>query len=87
MKVDNFFNVYGRGWVLIVYGEELTHTEVRCDSVIARGDTTFTIKGVERTKYDDGWWSNRVGLVLSPNGLVPSCFEIGQEIEILPKKK
>jgi hypothetical protein len=36
-------------------------------------------------KYDDGWWTNREGLVLSPNNLVPDCFNIGEEIEIIPE--
>lgn len=83
MIVEDYVNVLGRGWVIIACGEELSHTDIHCGEKIVRGDTTFTIAGVERTKYDDNWWSNRVGLVLSPNNLVPDYFEIREEIEIL----
>ena len=86
MIVEDYMNVLGRGWVIIAYGEELSHTEIHCGGRIVRGDQIFTIEGVERTKYDDNWWSNRVGVVLSPNKLVPDCFEIGDGIEILPKE-
>ena len=85
MVVEDYFNVLGRGWVLIAYGDELSHKEIHLGERIVRGDVTFTIKGVERSKYDDNWWANRVGLVLSPNNRVPDYFELGQEIEILPK--
>ena len=83
MKVDDYMNVLGSGWVLIVYGDELEHTHLHCGQKITSGGTTFTIKGVERSKYDDGWWSKRAGFVLSPNNLVPDSFEIGQKIEII----
>ena len=84
MIIDDYMNVLGRGWVVIAYGDELVHTEIHCGGRIVRGDTTFTIEGVERTKYDDGWWNNRVGLILSPNNQVPDCFELDEDIEILP---
>lgn len=83
MVVEDYMNVLGRGWLIIAYGEEYAHTEVLCGSKIVRGDTIFIIEGVERTKYDDNWWGDRVGLILSPNNLVPDCFEIGEEIEII----
>lgn len=86
MIVDDYMQVLGRGCVLIVQGNELKHMEIHCEEKIIRGDTTFTIKGVERFKYGDNWWSDRVGLVLSPNNLVPDCFEIGDKVEILKEE-
>ena len=82
MVVEDYFNVLGRGWVLIAYGDELSHKDIHLGEKIVSVDKTFTIKGTERTKYGDNWWSNRVGLVLSPNNRVPDYFEIGQEIKI-----
>lgn len=82
MVVEDYMNVLGRGWLIIAYGEELSHTEIHCGGRIVRGDTTFTITGVERTKYDDGWWNNRVGLILSPNNIVPDFFEVDDQIII-----
>ena len=87
MIIDDYMNVYGRGWVIIARGDELAHTEIHCCDRIVRGDTTFTIKGVERMKHDEGWWNNRVGLVLSPNDRVPDCFELDEDIEILPEEE
>jgi hypothetical protein len=87
MIIEDYMNVYGRGWVIIARGDELAHTEIRCCEKIVRGDTIFTIKGVERVKYDEGWWNNRVGLILSPNNQVPDCFEVGDDIEILTNEE
>ena len=85
MKVRDYKYVNGRGWVLIVQGDELVHKPLDCGSKIVSGGTTFTINGVERTKYDDDWWSKHIGLVLSPNNLVPDCFNTEEEIEIIPE--
>lgn len=85
MIIEDCVNVYSRGWVLVVSGDELVHSEIHCGEKIVCGENVFTIKGVERTKYDDKWWSKHVGLVLSPNNLVPDCFNIGEEIEIIPE--
>ena len=83
MVVEDYMNVPFRGWVLIVKGKELETMDIPCGKKIIRGDTTFTIKGVERTKYDDNWWAIRAGLILSPNNKVPDYFEIGQEVELI----
>ena len=50
MVVEDYMNVPFRGWVLIVKGKELETMDIPCGKKIIRGDTTFTIKGVERTK-------------------------------------
>ena len=50
MVVEDYMNVPFRGWVLIVKGKELETMDIPCGKMIIRGDTTFTIKGVERTK-------------------------------------
>ena len=83
MVVEDYMSTYERGWLLIVKGKELETMEIHCGEKIVRGDTTFTIKGVERTKYDDNWWAKRAALILSPNNKVPDCFEIGQEVELI----
>ena len=85
MVVEDYMNVFGRGWIIIAYGDELSHKEIHLGERIVRGDVTFTIKGVERSKYGDNWWANRVGLVLLPNNRVPDYFEVGQEIDITNK--
>ena len=87
MIIEDYLNVYGRGWVIIARGDELAHTEINCGGRIVRGDTVFTITGVERLKHDEGWWNNRVGLVLSPNDRVPDCFELDEDIDILPEEE
>ena len=83
MIVEDYLNVTFRGWVLIVKGRELSTMEIKCDKKIVRGDTTFTIKGVERSKYDDNWWADRAALILHPNNRVPDLFKIGQEVELI----
>ena len=83
MVVEDYMSTYERGWLLIVKGKELETMEIHCGEKIVRGDTTFTIKGVERTKYDDNWWAKRAALILSPNNKVPDCFDIGQEVELI----
>lgn len=87
MIIEDYMNVYGRGWVIIARGDELAHTEINCGGKIVRGDTVFTIKGVERSKYDDNWYDKRVGLILSPNNQVPDCFELDEDIEILQEEE
>ena len=83
MVVEDCMNVVGRGWVVIVYCDEFGYPEVHCGDGIVRGDITFTITGVER--MSSVWWNKRIGLILSPNNLVPDHFEIGEELEILQK--
>lgn len=85
MIVEDYMNVLGRGWLIIAYSEKLSRADIHCGDMIVRGDKTFTVEGIDRLKY--GWWMNRVGLVLSPNRLVPDCFELGDEIEILKKEE
>lgn len=87
MIVNDYMNVLGRGWVIIAYGDELAHKEIHLGERIVRGDTVFTITGVDRLKHDEGWWNNRVGLVLSPNDRVPDCFELDEDIEILQEEE
>ena len=83
MTVENRINILGRGWVLIVQGEELQTMEIHCGEKIVKGDTTFTIKGVERTMYFEGRYNRWAGLILDPNNKVPDYFEVNDEIEIL----
>ena len=87
MIIEDYLNVYGSGWVIIARGDELAHMEIHLGEKIVRGDTVFTIKGIERMKFDEGWWNYHVGLVLSPNNQVPDCFEVGEDIEILPEEE
>ena len=82
MIVENSINILGRGWVLIVQGEELHTLEIHCGEKIVKGDTTFTIKGVERTMYFEGMYNRLVGLILNPNNKVPDYFEVNDEIKI-----
>lgn len=82
MVVDNILHIMGRGWVLCITGDELTHMDLATGSKVISKDTEFVIRGIERVMYDVGWYSKQVGLVLSPNSLVPESFDIGQKIEI-----
>lgn len=83
MIVADYMNVLGRGWVLIIQGEELHTLEIHCGEKIVKGDTTFTIKGVERTMYFEGMYNRWAGLNLAPNNKVPDYFQVNDEIEIL----
>ena len=82
MTVENRINILGRGWVLIVQGEELHTLEIHCGEKIVKGDATFTIKGVERTKSFAGRYNRWAGLILDPNNKVPDYFEVNDEIKI-----
>jgi len=82
MIVADYMNVLGRGWVLIVQGKELQTMEIHCGEKIVKGDTTFTIKGVERTMYFEGMYNRLAGLILDPNNKVPDYFEVNDEIKI-----
>ena len=87
MIVADYMNVLGRGWVLIVQGEELQTMEIHCGEKIVKGDTTFTIKGVERTKPFAGRYNRWAGLILDPNNKVPDYFEVNDEVEIVKAAK
>ena len=82
MIVDDYMNVLGRGWVIIARGEELKSMAIHCEDKIVKGDLTFIVKGVERTRHNE-WWNDRVGLILAPNNKVPDYFEVDDEIEIV----
>jgi len=73
MKVQDYMNVYERGWVLICDKGEI-HVG---DKISAKGNT-FEVTGTE-TATGINW----IGLVLYPNNIVPDCFEIGDEVRII----
>ena len=82
MVVEDYMSTYERGWLLIVKGEKIPKKDKLCGKKVIRGDTTFLVEGVVRSKCNS-WWRTRAGLVLHPNNKVPDYFEIGQEVELI----
>ena len=82
MIVEDYMSVSFRGWLIIVRGKELPTMEIHVGYKIVKGDTTFTIKGVERTKPFAGRYNRWTGLILDPNNEVPDYFEVNDEIKI-----
>ena len=75
MKVEDIVRVVGRGHIVCSHmDDEVIHIG---DKVTA-GDTEFRVRGIEKWQY-----SKAVGLLLSPNDLVPANFKIGDEIDFI----
>ena len=72
MKVEDIVRVVGRGHIVCSHlDDEVIHIG---DKVTA-GDTEFLVRGIEKWQY-----SKAIGLLLSPNDLVPKHFRNGDEI-------
>ena len=75
MKVEDIVRVVGRGYIICSH---LDDEVVRVGDKVTAGDTEFRVRGIEKWQY-----SKAVGLLLSPNDLVPEHFVIGDEIVII----
>jgi len=82
VKIEGMYNIIGRGWILSVTDKRLSRCKVPCGSTVTACDKVFTIIGVERSSYGEGWFSPSIGIRLRPNDQVKECFHEGQEIEI-----
>ena len=86
VRIDGIYKITGRGWILSVRDSRLSRREVPCDTTVTAGGREFTVVGVERSMYGEGWFSPLVGIRLRPNDQVEECFREGQEIEIKTKE-
>lgn len=87
LRIEGMYNITGRGWILTFSDRRLSSMEVPCGSTVTAGGKVFTVRGVERSKYGEGWYSPSMGILLSPGDHVRESFHEGQEIEIEIKAK
>lgn len=75
MKVEDIVRVVGRGHIVCSHMDGRT---IRVGDKVMAGDTEFEVRGIEKWQY-----SKAVGLLLSPNDLVPANFNIGDELKFM----
>lgn len=75
MKVEDIVRVVGRGYIVCSH---LDNEVIHIGDIVKAGNTEFRIRGIEKWQY-----SKAVGLLMSPNDLVPEHFGIGDKIVII----
>ena len=74
MTVIDKVYVVSRGWVIVTE----TNDEIRLTDKVLVNGKAFSIFGIEKVS-----WSNKVGLMLRPNGESNEAASVGDTLEII----
>ena len=81
MKIEEIYEVRGRGSVFIVELEDMSQLTVHVGDYLKVAGVDYKITGIEMAAY-----SKRVGFVLNPNELARHTIKVGDDVQFVSEE-